>query len=59
MDKLLCLLCRKNYKEPKMCSRCSEIYCQNCIETYLSKHHSCPSCNQILPELADCTRLIA
>lgn len=31
MDKLLCILCRNSYKNPKMCSNCSEIYCNGCI----------------------------
>lgn len=59
MDKLVCILCRLPYKEPKMCNHCSEIFCTRCITPYLEQNHLCPKCHHILPELADCTRLIA
>ncbi len=58
MNKLECILCQKNYINPKMCPHCSEVYCEKCIKNYLSEKYFCPSCDNYIIELVDCNRLI-
>ena len=44
-DLIICPLCKKIYKEPLMCSKCQNAYCQECLEKF-SGITSCPNkCN--------------
>lgn len=58
MSKLICALCSKKLQEPKLCPHCSQIFCKECINNYLSEKHFCPTCDNYIIDLVDCARLV-
>ena len=58
MSKLICALCSKKLQEPKLCPHCSQIFCRDCINTYLAEKHFCPTCDNYIIDLVDCARLV-
>lgn len=53
-----CPLCLKQLSQPKMCPHCSQVYCRACISEYLACKHFCPSCDNYIIDLVDCSRLV-
>lgn len=39
-----CGICHENVKDVRVCPRCSRLYCNKCIQTWLTKSGSCPNC---------------
>lgn len=58
MDKLMCPICTGNLQLPKMCPHCSQVFCEQCITTYLAEKHFCPTCDNYIIDLVDCGRLV-
>ena len=36
---------------------CGHLYCENCLTSWVSKHHKCPFCMAGIPTLADLTKI--
>jgi hypothetical protein len=46
-DELKCTICTQPFQKP-VSLLCQHTFCQQCIELWLKKHHSCPTCRRSL-----------
>ena len=45
-DDWICLICTNVVWQPKTCVECEKIFCTRCIENWLVKSPTCPTCRK-------------
>ena len=55
-DALLCVICAKHLREPRLCPQCVKAFCSSCVTKWLQTHRTCPQCSMPLRcgELLQC-----
>ena len=56
-DEITCEICQGILLNPKQCESCETIFCEKCINNWISKNNSCPyRCNKFI--LKECPKLM-
>jgi len=56
-DEITCEICQGILLNPKQCESCESIFCEKCINNWLSKNNSCPKrCNKFV--IKECPKLM-
>ena len=56
-DEIICEICQGILLNPKQCESCESIFCEKCINNWLSKNNSCPKrCNKFV--IKECPKLM-